>query len=484
MATAPTTSNAPAAPVDCAKIAELIAQDRHKLLMRHPFTGAVVMRLDIVVERVAGLDTAATDGLSIRVNPDFYATLNDEERLFVIAHEAWHCILMHFVRRRDRDHRRFNIASDLEIHFLLTKEGFRPPFVLPHDMFWNGLSAEEIYELLPKPETSKGQGSAASIGQAAGAGQDGNGTQSSKPQPDNGQPSEASTGNDPDIGRKGPAEDAPTPPSQRAGGEPSAAVVGNNADDKGKSRWSQPLPLVESDNIRSRGGEGFDRHDEPSASETHDAVEKIRQIVVSAAQTVERMRGKLPGYAETIVKSMLRPSFDWKTMLARFLTSCYGGGRRWLPPSRRHVHRGLYLPSMRQERLNAMVAIDTSGSTASDLKAFFSELCGILGSFGGYTITMLQCDYVIQSVRTFSSDDGPLPPDIEWKARGFGGTSFVPVFRYVESHQDLEPSLLVFFTDGYGPAPRQAPPYPVLWVLTSNGKPPAPWGAVARFAGR
>ena len=28
----------------------------------------------------------------------------------------------------------------------------------------------------------------------------------------------------------------------------------------------------------------------------------------------------------------------------------------------------------------------------------------------------------------------------------------------------------------------KAPPYPVLWVLTKDGKPPAPWGALARFA--
>ena len=136
---------------DSARIAELLAQDRHKLLLRQPFTGAVVMRLDLRVERAEGLETAATDGSSIRVNPDFYASLNDDERLFVIAHEAWHCILMHFARRRNRDHSRFNIAADLEIHFLLTKEGFRPPFVLPHDPSWNGLSAEEIYERLPQP---------------------------------------------------------------------------------------------------------------------------------------------------------------------------------------------------------------------------------------------------------------------------------------------------------------------------------------------
>ena len=34
----------------------------------------------------------------------------------------------------------------------------------------------------------------------------------------------------------------------------------------------------------------------------------------------------------------------------------------------------------------------------------------------------------------------------------------------------------------YDMAPAKAPPYPALWVLTKDGKPPAPWGALARFA--
>ena len=41
------------AAADSATIAELLAQDRHKLLLRHPFTGAVVMRLDLRVEPAA-----------------------------------------------------------------------------------------------------------------------------------------------------------------------------------------------------------------------------------------------------------------------------------------------------------------------------------------------------------------------------------------------------------------------------------------------
>ena len=133
-----------------AKILELLAQDRQKLLTKLPFTGSLVMRLDLVPVSDERLPTAATDGDRIFVDIDFYAQLTAEERLFVLAHEVWHCALLHFLRRGDRNQELFNIAADLEIHFLLTDEGLKAPFVLPHDPNWKGLSAEEIYERLKK----------------------------------------------------------------------------------------------------------------------------------------------------------------------------------------------------------------------------------------------------------------------------------------------------------------------------------------------
>ena len=45
----------------------------------------------------------------------------------------------------------------------------------------------------------------------------------------------------------------------------------------------------------------------------------------------------------------------------------------------------------------------------------------------------------------------------------------------------VQPDLLLFFTDGYGTAPANRPPYPVMWVLTSDGKEPAPWGRITHF---
>ena len=59
-----------------AKVSDLLALDRQKLLMKLPFTGSLVMRLDLVPVSDARLPTAATDGDRIYVDMDFYMSLN------------------------------------------------------------------------------------------------------------------------------------------------------------------------------------------------------------------------------------------------------------------------------------------------------------------------------------------------------------------------------------------------------------------------
>lgn len=119
----------------------------------------------------------------------------------------------------------------------------------------------------------------------------------------------------------------------------------------------------------------------------------------TAATDGERiLSGTIPVHLESVVRAALRPHVRWQEVLSQFVTSCYGGSRRWLPPNRRHISRGLYLQSSRKERLQAVVAIDTSGSTTADLPQFFSELTSFLNTFGDYELTVIQCDCKIQHV--------------------------------------------------------------------------------------
>jgi len=49
--------------------------------------------------------------------------------------------------------------------------------------------------------------------------------------------------------------------------------------------------------------------------------------------------------------------------------------------------------------------------------------------------------------------------------------------------QEHTVDLVVFCTDGLGPAPEFRPHVPVIWALTPEGIRPVPWGEVIRMGG-
>lgn len=419
----------------------LMCQDRQRLLVRFPFTGGFLMRLDFVPVRDKRLQTAATDGDRIYFDISFCSKLDADERLFVMAHETWHCVLMHMLRCQTRNPSTFNIATDMEVNRMLGNEGLKAPEdVLMPKPEWEELSAEEIYERL-----NVGVGHVASAAGSSGSRECGN-------------------ENTPDI------QDSKTP-SGESNGAFDKHIYPNQAD-------AEPSSAEENPPITDQWGEvGFDKDFKPTISS--ELAERIRERIIAVAQQIEQTRGTLPAHLEYVVKAAMRPQIRWQEVLAQFVTSCYGGSRRWLPPSRRHIGSGLYLQSSRKERLNAVVAVDTSGSTTGNLPQFFSELNSLLNSFGDYELTVIQCDCEIQKVEKFDGYNPFHAP--EWETCGHGGTDFRPPFDYVAEQSEVNPSCLIYITDGCGPAPDHAPAYPALWLLTSDGAKPAEWGLELRL---
>ena len=458
------------------KIKELtlrsMEQDRQKLLMRQPFIGMILMHLDFV-PITSGCRTACTDGSRVFMNCKFYAQLDLEERLFVLAHETWHCVLLHFARLQNRNPEKFNIATDLEIHFILQKEKMKEPFVLPHDPAWDGLSAEEIYEKIHKknhPNYDKRSKNAQKDKQRQ--------EQEQHKKPD-GCCNSTSREKDKEKDNGGESEQVRISKQQP---DPGCCSKGFCSNEKSFDEHIYKNGSGTEDAVKEIKAEGAGETD-PDFAPCVDAqsVEKMRQIIIQSAQTIERTQGFLPGNLQGIVERLRKPELNWKELLKQFVTSCYGGSRRWLPPARRYVGMGLYLQSRRNEKFNAVMAIDTSGSTIGDLPQFFAELSNLLMSFGNYELTVIQCDAKIQHIENFSGDT-PLPPNYQWESYGHGGTSFVPPFEYVKEHK-LRPDIFIYLTDGYGDAPEKAPKFPVLWVLTNDGEKPALWGKKIKFKG-
>lgn len=94
------------------------------------------------------VNTAATDGIHLLINPDFFTGLDLEERIFLLAHETLHVAYLHTLRCEHRDHEIFNIAADYVINLELAERGFKIIKGALLDNKYQGMSTEEVYEKL------------------------------------------------------------------------------------------------------------------------------------------------------------------------------------------------------------------------------------------------------------------------------------------------------------------------------------------------
>lgn len=90
----------------------------------------------------------ATDGKYLYLNPDSFFKLTEEEQIFLLAHETLHVAYMHMTRCGSRDKRLFNIAADYVINAELLEQGFRMIDGGLYDPQYEGMSTEEVYDLL------------------------------------------------------------------------------------------------------------------------------------------------------------------------------------------------------------------------------------------------------------------------------------------------------------------------------------------------
>ncbi len=137
-----------------AKALRLLENDRLNLLLLRPFIGSLCMNLRIVPVVDSRCVTACTDGSSVFFNAHWACNMPEEQRMAVLAHEVWHCGLLHFVREKGKldNHVLWNYAIDHEVNTLLSNDGFELPegCVLYKEHI--GKSAEQIFEMLVSGE--------------------------------------------------------------------------------------------------------------------------------------------------------------------------------------------------------------------------------------------------------------------------------------------------------------------------------------------
>lgn len=118
-----------------------------RLRVRAPFFATLALFAPV---RASGeVETAATDGRAIFVNPAYMRSLGPRQQDALLLHAVLHAALLHPSRRGVRDELVWNIAADIVVNGIIAAQGdFDLPPDTPRDPELERLSVEEVYELL------------------------------------------------------------------------------------------------------------------------------------------------------------------------------------------------------------------------------------------------------------------------------------------------------------------------------------------------
>lgn len=396
-----------------------VIQARSELLLGEPFFWNLAYQLKLVEDGPCGCEhsggptcphTMWTDGQSVGFNPEWVKTLTIHEVMAVICHEVMHVAQGHPWRRSGRDQSRWNDACDRAINpmLLAANKKLPEPFLMP-DM--PGKSAEEYYGHELKRQKIDGSGRAPKKDKG---GQQGRGPQGSS-------------------GNQQQPQQNTTPPQQPQ---------------------------------RDKRGQGVGEVRDYPGPDKQAAEVKWQQAVLRAA-AIAKMQGKLPAFVEQMVQEIKDTKIDWPSALRRFFEQCAAEDYSWKMPNKRYIAAGLYMPSLKSERMGPVVLLwDTSGSMDDqENRAIIAGECkSIIEEVKPEKTYVIYTDTEVHRVDEFEPDD-----EIKFNPIGGGGTNFKKAFERIKQ-EGWQPACFIGITDLYATLPEEAPEYPVIWACTTKQK--------------
>jgi predicted metal-dependent peptidase len=197
------------------------------------------------------------------------------------------------------------------------------------------------------------------------------------------------------------------------------------------------------------------------------------QYAASITQEIAQRKSAMPSGFDRLAKKMKTNNIDWRFVLYNAINRHMRNNYAFMPPNKKHIHRGFILPSLTSDTLSLCVAIDTSGSINEELLGIFiEEFKNIMQNFPAVQIELIIADAKVHGHYTFQGGE-----KMDFPLKGGGGTDYRPVFEYIEANLPMN-TMLLYFTDGDGWFPKIPPSYEVLWALSRNAKVPFGRGLV------
>jgi len=386
---------------------EKIEQAKARLMLEHPYFGTVASALTL--EKNNDILTFSSDGVKMRYNSEYLDRLSVTEIEFVMANGAMHTVLQHQNRTAGRTKWLWQTATDYVVNGMLVKNGMQPPVYANYEAKFEGMYAEEVYEMLRAEMMDNSQTSMEQEEQQI------------------------------------------------------TEVDDVHAENLHMQKEFTPSSDVDNKEHDNNSDEKQDSSGTPNAEESK---EELKEQFEQIFQKLKR-QGNLPKDLKLVVPEYFSHTIDWRDFLYGYIASYAKSTYSFNPPNMKYLYRGIYLPSLSSDLLRIIVAIDTSGSVDETLlSAFLGEVSSVMQQYPNYEIDLITADAKVQSHKVFLPGEA-----LEYDVSGGGGTDFRPVFEFVDQQINY-PTLLIYFTDGEGTFPREEAAYDVLWVMPETKEVP------------
>ena len=279
-------------------------------------------------------------------------------------------------------------------------------------------------------------------------------------------------------------------------GAPSRSPNSNNNQNKpqpNNNSDGDSQPDNNGDNNNNGSGQDNDNNIEnngnaPSKREVENMWKDVSEYIQTALETLEQKRGTQAGGLTQNLLEVNREKYDYTAFLKKFAVMgevmkinddefdyiFYTYGLQLY--KKMPLIEPLEYKDVKRIR-EFVIAIDTSGSVSGELvQRFVQKTYNFLKSsesfFSKINLHIIQCDAEIQEdvkITTQEEFDNYLK---NMKLRGFGGTDFRPVFKYVntliKNREFVNLKGLIYFTDGFGVFPERQPDYHTAFVYIND----------------
>ena len=411
---------------------------RH-LIARFPtFAMLLIEKLQFVVDYQ--FPSCWVNARNLGYNPTWMQGKTLDEIVFIICHEILHCVLFHPMRRGFRDHYLWNVACDYVVNAILVEQyiGKLPKGCL-YDPRFNGLSAEEVYEIL-KNEIGTSQKPEAQGSQPGGEGGS-------------------------DEGKKDKAKELAD--SQKD-------ITGEVHDIPGAMpEEAEDLDAEDGDEVRFTSMDYEYNPDDSSVDIeiAEDEQQSWEEALTRAVTVGSKSCGDESVKLGKAVKAARKPPVDVVEELTEFMTQPTRSDPDWMKPRRRllAISPTFWVPGKGGMQCGDLVSgLDESGSVG-DWE--FIRLCAIQTDImerhpaDDVRLWLVHFDSSVSCVEVFTKADLP----ISYERKSCGGTNFHSVTQWVndraEEDEDFNPECLIYCTDMYA-QPPETQEYPMLWVST------------------